>query len=305
MAMRLNRNIRLVLCFVFLSAVIVRCSDQFLFNLGNLSAVSRMLSHRERDLIENLPQTDYVSGVAAFRQQDYENAIHHLSQVPSGGQGLANWFLVQALNESGHWERSLDTIDLDVAAERVLYVNILFEHRDQMSPQEQEARMKIVKHYPDTILIYAHHLLSADQFLEAAGWARQVPDYEQNFGARLMVGRCYYYSGRLAEAESVFHSLYLEHQGVDVLYWYGKTLLKNQKQEQGIHIMEEAVKVAKGGYTSRYLLADLGVYYAKVGRCSDAQSLIERGLQWSNAPSYIQSVEATQGRIESLCITQN
>lgn len=303
MAMRLNRSALLVLCFVLLSAAVVRWSDQFLFNLGNLSAVSQMLSHRERNLGENLPQTDYVSGIVAFRQQDYKNAIHHLSQVPPGGQGSANWFLVQALNESGDWERALDAIDLDVNAERVLYVNTLFEHRDQMSSQEQAARIELIKRYPDMILVYAHHLLSSDQFAEAGVWARQVPDYEQSISAQLMVGRSYFYSGRLEEAERIFQSLSLESRTPDVLYWYGRTVFKNGKQEQGIALLEEAVEAAKRSYGARYL-QDLAISYAMAGRCLDAQSAIELGLQWDSSPGYSKGAEGVQDRISSLCNIQ-
>lgn len=298
-------NIRRVIFIAVCLFIVIKSPGRLLNNLGNLSTTSQVISNPHQSVIDNLPRTHYVTGVVAFRQQDYEKAIQHLEHVPPNRQCLAHWFLIQAQNEAGDWLQALDSTNLDVAAERMLYMKMLFDHRDQMSLQEQEARIEVIERYPDMILIYAHRLLSAKQFAEAEAWARLVPDYEQNIGARLIVGRSYFYSGRLAEAETIFHSLYLEHQGENVLYWYGKTLFKSGNQEQGILVMEEAVKVAQGSYVSRYLLGDLGVYYATVGRCSDAQSLIELGLQWNNTPGYIKSIEAIQDRIRSLCTDQN
>lgn len=69
--------------------------------------------------------------------------------------------------------------------------------------------------------------------------------------------------------------------------------------------MEDAVKAARGGYVSRYLPGDLSAYYTTVGRCSDAESLLELVLEWNDTQDYIKSIEFLQDRIGDLCMPQN
>lgn len=121
----------------------------------------------------------------------------------------------------GCLETSLHSVNLDVAAERGFYIEILFELLDQMSSQKQEDRTEIIKDYPDVFLLYANHLFSARKFAEARESARRALDYEQPIGTRLMVTRSYYNSGQLAEVKEIFRSFYQEYQDVNVLCWYG------------------------------------------------------------------------------------
>ena len=279
-----------------------KCTKQFQFNLGHSSQLISITSPSHQDKISSFPATNFINGVTAFQQQDYLAATQYFSQASKHREQLVHWYLIQAQSHTDQWVDALDSINLQNTTERLLFVKLVFEKRALISSSEMEERLYIIQQYSDMTILYAHYLLSDNQFSQAASLVKSLPDYDQLINARLIVGRSLFYSGQLNEAEQIFDELHKEVQSPDILFWYGKTLANNAKLEQGISMMEQAVSASKEQHISKYLV-DLSLSYALIGRCSDANTAIHHVLQL-NHPSYSTSAVMVQKHITSMCPSQ-
>ena len=283
-----------VVAMLLMPLLLQRLTD----NLVNLRLLSSLWQEKEALLLNG---SSYLQGVVAFQQQRYTQAIMWLRRATSADPALVRWYLAQAQNKNGDWQTALGVLDLRVPAELRLSAIILFEHLPALPPEEQARwQQRIRQEYPEMLVLYAAHLLTTQQFDQAEEWAKLTPDYAQSVDAQMIVGRSYFYTGRMAEAEAVFQSIYTQLPVCATAYWYGRVLAYNGKLQMAIPLLEEAVQETQDSVVSWYLL-ELGGVYAQVGRCAEARAAFELALQRDMSVENAERIAAARANMVESC----
>jgi len=272
-------------------------------NWANLQIVSAILRGKEAQLTDG---SFYLRGVAAFQHEQYSESVMWLQKANAQRSNtLVRWHLAQALNRNGKWHIALDLLDTQVPVEREIHSVILlelFEDISALSPPEQaEWHQRIRQEYPDLILPYANYLLDTHHFLQARKWAKLSPDYTQSANAQMIIGWSYFYINSFAEAEVAFRSAYrLSPSGITA-FAYGRTLLYESKLREAIPFLEEAVQVESSSSALAWYLSELGVAYARVGRCAEAVTAFEQALEYDPRIENVERITKAQTRSVGAC----
>lgn len=269
-------------------------------NSNNLKAYYDILSNQGSGLFNDGPASNYLRGLEAFHQNNFEEAANFFVQTSPDRKNLSHWYYIQAKGSTPEWDQALDSVDFKNSEEKILFASILFSHRTQLSPDELDKREKIIRQNPEMILVYANHFLSNDQFDQAIHWIELLPNLDSSLPGQITIGRAYFYTRRLADAERIFQKLQKETPSPDVEFWYGKVLFLQGDQEKGISFMKKGAFDSTGKIKNRYLL-DLIDAYLSIKDCSEAQKNLALAVGLGAASENPVTVGALKEKISNIC----
>jgi tetratricopeptide (TPR) repeat protein len=264
-----------VLLLILLAAALSGALAQ---NGGNVAALRQIIGGSAAG--EKAPETanHYLAGLAAYSRGDFAAATEQLRAALPSHAAFARHWLALSLEQDGKPQEARSVLDVSNNAELSLYGDILLrDWEGAPAADRQDYLVRVQSRHPDWLLPFALGLLQEGHQEDAREWVQAIPQYTSSPDALVALGQVFLAQERTDEAIEQFERAYTLRPDALTGYWYGRWLAVGPEPQRGTAVLEQVIAAAGSDEPLLpWLLRDLGVGYARSGRCDEAQKILTR-----------------------------